>query len=307
MGEVDERDSMAEPINIDGLHTEKGLHTVPLETLEPLQVLELLNAAEQTLAQRVAAQLPIIAQVIETMTPRMMAGGRLIYIGAGTSGRLGVLDAAECPPTFGVDNGTVIGIMAGGDAALRHAVERAEDDWAQGRADLERLKLGVYDCVLGISASGRTPYVLGALQYARDFKALTVALTNNRHSAMGRMSHFAIEVDTGPEVLAGSTRLKSGSAQKMVLNMISTTLMIGLGKTYNNLMVGLRPTNDKLVHRAKRIIAEACDCSFQRAEALFEQAQGDVKVAIVMEREIYPAALHRLTASDGNVRIALQP
>lgn len=300
---------MADPIKIDGLLTEKGLHTVPLETLEPLTILELLNAADQTVAQRVAEQLPVIAHAIETMIPHIAAGGRLIYVGAGTSGRLGVLDAAECLPTFGVDEDTVVGIIAGGDDALRHAIENAEDDTAQGRADLDRLPLGIHDCVCGISASGRTPYVVGALQYARDLQVLTIALTNNRHSDIGRISNVAIEVETGPEVLAGSTRLKAGSAQKMVLNMISTTLMIRLGKTYNNLMVSLRATNDKLVYRAKRIIAEACECSFLHAEALFEEAQGDVKTAIIMEKGnlSYEAALQRLTASQGNVRKALQP
>lgn len=301
---------MSEPVKIHGLLTEKGMHTEAfLETLSPLEILEVLNQEDQTVAQRVAEQLPAIAKVIEKITPRMAAGGRLIYVGAGTSGRLGVLDAAECPPTFGVDYETVIGIIAGGDAAIRYAVENAEDDASQGRTDLESLNLDTNDCVLGISASGRTPYVLGALQYARSLKVLTVALTNNTHSDMGRESMFAIEVDTGPEVLGGSTRLKAGSAQKMVLNMISTTVMIQLGKTYQNLMVDLRPTNEKLVDRAKRIIAEACGCSFEEAEVLFEEAQGNVKLAIIMAKRqlTYAAALHLLTASEGNVRKALQP
>lgn len=294
----------------DDLDTEKRSEPdAALEQLSSREILEVLNQEDQQVALRVAEVVPVIAEVVNAVFPRMEAGGRLIYIGAGTSGRLGVLDAAECPPTFGVSYETVIGIIAGGDNAIRKAVEHAEDDGRQGQLDLQSIHLNERDSVIGISASGRTPYVVGALQYARQQTALTVALTNNVHSLMAKESEYAIEVDTGPEVLAGSTRLKAGTAQKMVLNMISTAVMVRLGKTHQNLMIDLRPTNHKLVERAKRMIMDVCGCSMDEAHSLFQASKGQVKVAIVMHRKDldYDDAQGLLKASHDDLRIALDP
>lgn len=293
---------------IGELTTEKGSEPdVALEQLSSREILEVLNQEDQQVAFRVAQVLPVIAQVVDAVFPRMAVGGRLVYIGSGTSGRLGVLDAAECPPTFGVSDQTVIGLIAGGDKAIRRAVERAEDDGHQGQLDLESIHLSDRDNVVGISASGRTPYVVGALRYAREQKALTVALTNNLDSLMGKESRYAIEVDTGPEVLAGSTRLKAGTAQKMVLNMMSTALMVRLGKTHRNMMVDLRPTNQKLIDRAKRMIMDVCGCSMDEASALFQSSKGHVKLAIVMNQRglDYDAAQRLLQESHNDLQIAL--
>ena len=203
-------------------------------------------------------------------------------MGAGTSGRLGVLDAAECVPTFGVPATQVIGLIAGGDKAMTVAVEGAEDSLELGRQDLIDLKLNENDLVLGIAASGRTPYVIGALDYAKKIGAKTASLSCNLNAEISKHAEFPIEVNCGPEFLTGSTRLKSGTAQKLILNMISTISMIGIGKVYNNLMVDVKPTNEKLVERSKRIIMQATDCTYEEAEEKFIEADQDVKLAIVM-------------------------
>ena len=221
---------------------------------------------------------PVIEKTIESFNH----GGRLIYLGAGTSGRLGVLDAAECVPTFGVEASMVVGLIAGGEKAMTLAVEGAEDDLELGKQDLIDLQLTKNDMVIGIAASGRTPYVIGALDYAKSIGAHTGSLACNMNAEISQHAEFPIEVDCGAEFLTGSTRLKSGTAQKLILNMISTIAMIGIGKVYNNLMVDVRPTNEKLVERSKRIIMEATDCDYETAEKTFIQAGEDVKLAIVM-------------------------
>ncbi|AUW95363.1 N-acetylmuramic acid 6-phosphate etherase [Sulfobacillus thermotolerans] len=295
-------------MNMQNLSTEISSPDVHiLDSLSSLDLLMLLNQQDQTVAIQVSKILPSVACAVEKISQNMAAGGRLIYVGAGTSGRLGVLDAAECPPTFGVDYQTVIAVIAGGDKAIRQAVEKAEDDMDQGARELELLGIGPLDSVIGISASGRTPYVLGALQYAAFQKALTVSVSNNVNSEIGRASTVVIEVETGPEVLAGSTRLKAGTAQKMVLNMISTAVMVRLGKTYKNFMIDMRPTNEKLIERAKHMIAAVCQCSQEHASDVFEKAHSNVKVAIVMEKRgcDYETALDLLGKSKGNIDEAL--
>ena len=254
--------------NIDGLST--------------LDLLDLFNKNDQSVAESVARVIPTIAEVIQAISNRLSHGGRLIYLGAGTSGRLGVLDASECIPTFSIEDGLVIGLIAGGDAALRKGIEGAEDSRDGAIAELKDLGLSEADVLVGIAASGRTPYAIGALEYAQKIGALAVALTCNPNSEMAKYSDFAIEVDTGPEILAGSTRLKAGTAQKLVLNMISTVTMINLGKTFGNLMIDLQVTNIKLQDRAIRIIQAATQCEATEAEAKLLEADNQVKVAIAM-------------------------
>jgi N-acetylmuramic acid 6-phosphate etherase len=233
-------------------------------------------------AEEVAKVLPIVADAISEITKRMESGGRLIYVGAGTSGRLGVLDASECIPTFSLEDGLVIGLIAGGDTALRTGIEGAEDVLEGAIEDLRKLNFSNRDSLVGIAASGRTPYVIGALKYAKEIGAASIALSCNLNSEISKYCDIAIEVNTGAEILAGSTRLKAGTAQKLVLNMISTVSMINLGKTYGNLMVDLQVNNIKLRDRAIRIIQAATNCDVERAQEALKEAQDQVKVAIVM-------------------------
>ena len=219
---------------------------------------------------------------METTIASFKKDGRLIYMGAGTSGRLGVLDAAECVPTFGVEPEMVVGLIAGGEQAMTVAVEGAEDDIELGAQDLKDLKLTENDMVIGIAASGRTPYVIGGLDYARSIGASTGTIACNKGAEISKHADLPIEVDCGPEFLTGSTRLKSGTAQKLILNMISTISMIGIGKVYNNLMVDVKPTNEKLVERSKRIIMQATEADYETAARYFEAADQNVKLAIVM-------------------------
>ncbi|PCS02845.1 N-acetylmuramic acid-6-phosphate etherase [Lactococcus garvieae] len=244
--------------------------------------LEKMNKEDKKVAEAVEKALPMIEPVIEKTIESFNHGGRLIYLGAGTSGRLGVLDAAECVPTFGVEASMVVGLIAGGEKAMTLAVEGAEDDLELGKQDLIDLQLTKNDMLIGIAASGRTPYVIGALDYAKSIGAHTGSLACNMNAEISQHADFPIEVDCGAEFLTGSTRLKSGTAQKLILNMISTIAMIGIGKVYNNLMVDVRPTNEKLVERSKRIIMQATECDYQTAEKTFIQAEEDVKLAIVM-------------------------
>lgn len=251
--------------------------------------------------------LPAIAQAVDLAAAALKAGGRLIYLGAGTSGRLGVLDASECPPTFGVPHGVVVGLIAGGPGALLKAVEGAEDDEALGEADLRALNLTAVDMVVGLAASGRTPYVIGALRYARGLGCPTAAISCNPDSPIAHEAQVAISPVVGPEALTGSTRLKSGSAQKLVLNMLSTGAMVKLGKVYQNLMVDVKATNVKLVDRACRIVVEATGAERAQAEAALAQTGFEVKPAILMILAGVSAeeAQQRLQRHDGYLRAAL--
>ena len=270
-------------MNLEKLTTERrNEETFGLDEMSISTALEKMNKEDKKVAEAVEKALPMIEPVIEKTIESFNQGGRLIYLGAGTSGRLGVLDAAECVPTFGVEASMVVGLIAGGEKAMTLAVEGAEDDLELGKQDLIDLRLTKNDMVIGIAASGRTPYVIGALDYAKSIGAHTGSLACNMNAEISQHAEFPIEVDCGAEFLTGSTRLKSGTAQKLILNMISTISMIGIGKVYNNLMVDVRPTNEKLVERSKRIIMQATDCDYQTAEKTFIQAEEDVKLAIVM-------------------------
>jgi N-acetylmuramic acid 6-phosphate etherase len=278
-----------------------------IDTLSTIDLLKLFNDGDKSVAEEVAKVLPKVAEAINEITKRMESGGRLIYVGAGTSGRLGVLDASECIPTFSLQDGLVIGLIAGGDTALRTGIEGAEDILEGSIEDLKKLSFSKKDSLVGIAASGRTPYVVGALQYAKEVGAGSIALSCNLNSELSKYADIAIEVDTGAEILAGSTRLKAGTAQKLVLNMISTVSMINLGKTYGNLMVDLQVSNIKLRDRAIRIIQAATSCDVERAQDALRESKDQVKVAIVMilldsssER-----ALELLKASGSRVRAAL--
>ncbi|WP_240424527.1 N-acetylmuramic acid 6-phosphate etherase [Lactococcus allomyrinae] len=246
------------------------------------EAVALMNQEDKKVAQAVEKSLTQVERVIVATIEAFNKGGRLIYLGAGTSGRLGVLDAAECVPTFGVSPEMVIGLIAGGERAMTIAVEGAEDDLDLGKRDLIHLDLTKDDMVIGIAASGRTPYVIGALNYAREVGANTGTISCNLNAEISQHADLPIEVDCGAEFLTGSTRLKAGTAQKLILNMISTISMIGIGKVYNNLMVDVKATNEKLVERSKRIIMQATECDYETATLKFIEAQENVKLAIVM-------------------------
>ena len=278
-----------------------------IDTLSTIELLKLFNDGDKSVAEEVAKVLPKVAEAINEITRRMETGGRLIYVGAGTSGRLGVLDASECIPTFSLEDGLVIGIIAGGDTALRTGIEGAEDVLEGAIEELKKINFSKKDSLVGIAASGRTPYVVGALQYAKEIGAASIALSCNLNSELSKFANIAIEVDTGAEVLAGSTRLKAGTAQKLVLNMISTVSMIKLGKTYGNLMVDLQVRNIKLRDRAIRIIQAATNCDVKKAKDALQESKDQVKVAIVMILLDTSAekALELLKASGSRVRAAL--
>jgi len=278
-----------------------------IDTLSTVDLLKLFNDSDKSVAEEVAKVLPKVAEAINEITRRMETGGRLIYVGAGTSGRLGVLDASECIPTFSLQDGLVIGLIAGGDTALRTGIEGAEDVLEGSIEDLKKIAFSKKDSLVGIAASGRTPYVVGALQYAQEVGAGSIALSCNLNSELSKYADIAIEVDTGAEILAGSTRLKAGTAQKLVLNMISTVSMINLGKTYGNLMVDLQVSNVKLRDRAIRIIQAATSCDVERAQDALRESKDQVKVAIVMILFDSSAerALELLKASGSRVRAAL--
>lgn len=278
-----------------------------IDALDTETRLRLINAEDATVAAAVGREIPQIARAVQRAAASLRAGGRLLYVGAGTSGRLGVLDAAECPPTFGVSPQMVQGLIAGGDGAMFRAVEGAEDDPDLGAAAIIEADVSERDTVVGISASGQAPFVLGALRQAVKRGAATVALTNNRPSEVEKVAAVTIAPIVGPEILAGSTRLKSGTAQKMVLNMISTGAMIEIGKTYGNLMVDVQATNRKLRARAVRIIRQVTGASPERAEAALESAGGSAKVAIVtLQTGVTPdEARQRLAHAGGFLRRAL--
>ncbi|VWX38772.1 N-acetylmuramic acid 6-phosphate etherase [Exiguobacterium oxidotolerans] len=293
---------------LDKLATERrNERTMHLDDMSVEDMLTVMNAEDQTVATVIRQEIPVIKQVVERVIQSFQVGGRLIYIGAGTSGRLGVLDAAECVPTFGVSPDMVVGLIAGGERALIQAVEGAEDSQTLAVEDLQALKVNVNDTVIGIAASGRTPYVIGGLDYAHEVGATTAALSCNKQAVISKHAQYKIEVETGPEVLTGSTRLKAGTAQKLVLNMISTAAMIGVGKVYQNLMVDVQSTNEKLEIRAKRMIVEATGVDLETAARTFTSANGHVKTALVMILAdiSYDEAVERLHRANGFVRDAL--
>ncbi|MFF9900638.1 N-acetylmuramic acid 6-phosphate etherase [Streptomyces longispororuber] len=278
-----------------------------IDRLPTLDIARIMNGEDASVPTAVAAQLPRIAAAIDATAERMARGGRLIYAGAGTAGRLGVLDASECPPTFNTGPGDVIGLIAGGPPALVTAVEGAEDSAALAAEDLEALALTPDDTVVGVSASGRTPYAIGAVEYARARLALTVGLSCNADSALAAAAEHGIEVVVGPELLTGSTRLKAGTAQKLVLNMISTITMIRLGKTYGNLMVDVRASNEKLRARSRHIVALATGAPDDEIERALAATDGEVKNAILtlLGGVDAPTAARLLTRSNGHLRAAL--
>ena len=295
-------------IMLEKLATERrNQRTMELDDMTVEDILTVMNEEDQMVAGVIRQEIPVIQQVVAQVIQSFQSGGRLIYIGAGTSGRLGVLDAAECVPTFGVSPKMVVGLIAGGERALIKAVEGAEDSKTLAVEDLQALQLTPNDTVIGIAASGRTPYVIGGLDYAREIGAATAALSCNKEAIISQHADLRIEVETGPEVLTGSTRLKAGTAQKLVLNMISTAAMIGVGKVYQNLMVDVQSTNEKLEVRAKRMIVEATGVDLETAARYFTSANGHVKTAIVMilADVSYPEAVERLQRAHGFVRDAL--
>lgn len=283
---------------------EKTMH---LDQMNALNFLEVMNEEDMKVAIAVKQELPNIAKAVEIIVAAFKNGGRLIYMGAGTSGRIGLLDAVECPPTFNTSSEKVLGLIAGGENAFIKAVEGAEDSLELGPNDLKEIQLTKKDVLVGLTASGRTPYVISGLEYAKNIGAKTIAVSCNKDSETGKVAEIAIEVVSGPEVLTGSTRLKSGTAQKLVCNMLSTASMVGIGKVYGNLMVDLQLTNEKLVERAKRIIMEATSCSYKTAEDYLEKANRKPKIAIIMilTNVSYEDAVGRLEAAEGFVRNAI--
>jgi N-acetylmuramic acid 6-phosphate etherase len=279
-----------------------------LDQLSTLEILKLMNDEDRTVANVVRETIPQIESAIESIYKALQNGGRLFYVGAGTSGRLGVIDASECPPTFQTPPDLVQSLMAGGDGAIYTAVEGAEDDPELAVRDLQNRQLSSRDAVVGIAASGRTPYVVGALSYAKKVGAVTVALACNEGTMIGHMADHAIEVVVGPEILMGSTRLKSATAQKLVLNMISTTTMVKLGKVYQNLMVDLNANNQKLIERARRIVMLITGIPYESAMRVLEQTDQKVKPAIVMiEAQVtFEEAMEAINSTGGYVRKAIE-
>ncbi|MBS5884416.1 MAG: N-acetylmuramic acid 6-phosphate etherase [Clostridium sp.] len=270
-------------IDLEKLTTEsRNQNTIDIDKVSTLEMVRKINNEDKKVAEAVEAELPKIAEAIDGIVKGMHKGGRLIYIGAGTSGRLGVLDASECPPTYGVSEELVQGIIAGGKEAIFRAKEGAEDSKELAVEDLKFKNLNENDTVVGLAASGRTPYVIGGLNYANEIGALTVAVTCNADSEVSKAAKISIAPVVGPEVVTGSTRLKSGTAQKLVLNMLSTGVMIKLGKVYGNLMVDVRATNAKLFERAKKIVCEATGVQREEAEKILEETNFDVKLSIFM-------------------------
>jgi len=261
---------------------QRNPNSMHVDSLSALEIVQLMNEEDKQVPLAIEKCLPQIAQAVERIVAVFQQGGRLVYIGAGTSGRLGVLDASECPPTFGVSPEMVKGIIAGGERALRHPIEGAEDSKAQAVVDLQTIQFSSKDVLVGIAASGRTPYVIGALEYAKSLGSVTVSIASNPNSAMANIVDIAIDTVVGPEVLTGSSRLKSGTAQKLVLNMLTTASMILMGKCYQNLMVDVQASNEKLKARAIRIVMQATDCDKALAEETLKQADQNAKLAIMM-------------------------
>ena len=261
---------------------QRNPNSMNVDSLSALEIVQLMNDEDKQVPLAIEKCLPQIAQAVERIVAAFQKGGRLVYIGAGTSGRLGVLDASECPPTFGVSPEMVKGIIAGGERALRHPIEGAEDSKTQAVVDLQTIQFSSKDVLVGIAASGRTPYVIGALEYAKSLGSVTVSIASNPNSAMANIVDIAIDTVVGPEVLTGSSRLKSGTAQKLVLNMLTTASMILMGKCYQNLMVDVQASNEKLKARAIRIVMQATDCDKALAEETLKLADQNAKLAIMM-------------------------
>jgi N-acetylmuramic acid 6-phosphate etherase len=297
-----------DPSGLGKLKTEESnSESERLDAMSPLEIVRLMNRQDHLVVEAVAAMQEVIARCIERIAERLSNGGRLVYIGAGTSGRLGVLDASECPPTFRTDPAMVVGVIAGGRDALTRAIEGAEDSPERGAADLRELQVGAADVVVGIATSGRTPYVLGALQWARQQGACTIGIACNRESPMEPLVDEMVVLDVGPEILSGSTRLKSGTATKMVLNMFTTATMVKLGKTFGHWMVDLKPSNQKLRARSIRMIQLLGQVDGEKAENLLDRCDGEVKTAIVAARaSLSPEmARHRLMDAGGHLRQAI--
>lgn len=296
-------------LNLKNMSTEtRNQNTMNLDIMTPLEVVTVMNQEDAKVPAAITPALPNIAQCVTWAIESIENGGRIIYMGAGTSGRLGVLDAVECPPTFGVAPEVVVGLIAGGEKAFVKAVEGAEDSRELGRQDLVDINLEARDIVIGIAASGRTPYVLGGLAYAQEVGCHTVGISCNPGSAVGAAAELAIEVMPGPECLTGSTRLKSGTCQKLILNMISTATMVGCGKAYQNLMVDVMQTNEKLVVRAQNIVMEATGCDRETAAEKIGIAGGNAKTAITMILADcgLEEAKERLAKAKGHVREAIK-
>lgn len=294
---------------IKDLPTEqRNQNTLHIDQMSTLEMVETINREDQKVASAVASQKQQIAHAIDLASANYHAGGRLIYIGAGTSGRLGVLDAAELVPTYGIDPKQAIGLIAGGQGAMYQAVEGAEDSQILAKKDLQDLHLSAKDVVIGLAASGRTPYVIGGLKYANECGAATISIACVSGSLIGQNAQVAIEAVVGPEVITGSTRMKAGTAQKMILNMISTAVMIKQGKVYQNVMIDVLPTNEKLVDRAQRIIQTCTGVSYEQAEQLLQSAQMNVGLAIVMAKSSLDKdqAEKLLAENDGNVSRVLE-
>lgn len=290
------------------LTEQRNPYTINIDTVSTLEMCMLLNEEDKRVAIAIRNILPQIAKAIDEITLRLQNGGRLFYIGAGTSGRLGILDAVECPPTYSTDPEMVQGIIAGGYNAIFKAQEGAEDSFTLAKDDLSNKYLTNKDCVVGIAASGRTPYVIGGLDFAHDIGALTIAISCSPNSKISNHADIAIEALTGPEAITGSTRMKAGTAQKMILNMLSTCTMIKLGKVYSNLMVDVKASNEKLVARARKIVIEATDCTEDTAIAVLKETNGKVKPAILMILADlnYTQALEKLNANQGFITKALK-
>ena len=295
-------------MNYDQLTTEeRNEQTMNLDLMSISEILRIMNQEDIQVAKSVESVLPIVEKVIEKVVENFMNGGRLFYVGAGTSGRLGMLDASECPPTFMSDPELVQVIMAGGENAFFKAVENAEDHLENGIAQLKEKQITQWDSVIGITASGSTPFVMGALQYAKSVGAFTVSLTSNTNSEISIYADAAIEVVVGPEILTGSTRLKAATSHKMILNMISTTSMVQLGKVYGNLMVDVHASNKKLIERAKRIVVIATNCEYEKAEEILNKTKFAVKPAIVMLKtnRDYEKVMQALEHVNGHTRKAI--
>jgi len=281
--------------------------TKDIDRRSTIEIIQLINQEDTAVAEAVSRVLDRIAEAVDLIVERLGSGGRLIYVGTGTSGRLGVLDASECPPTFGVSADLVLGIIAGGYDALRRAVEALEDDPQQAARDLQSQNASAQDVVVGVSASGNTPYTLGAIEYANKIGAASIAVTCNPDSRMAAASGVSIAPLVGPEVIAGSSRMKAGTAQKMILNMLSTATMIRLGLVYSNLMSNVKATNEKLRRRAGAILAEEAGISAEESARVFESAGGDLRIALLMAKSnVSRADAERLLEShQGSVRRAL--
>lgn len=294
---------------LENLTTEaRNERTMRLDEMSVAELLTVMNEEDAKVAGAVKKEIPRIAEAVAAITDLMRRGGRLIYIGAGTSGRIGLLDAVECPPTFGTSPEQVVGLIAGGSNAFIKAVEGAEDRADSGADDLRNLALTEIDAVVGLAASGRTPYVTGGLEYAKQIGAKTISISCNKNAAISQKADIAIEIENGPEVLTGSTRLKAGTSQKLVCNMLSTASMIGLGKVYGNLMVDVMPTNEKLEERAKRIVIEATGCDAETAESTLLLAGRKPKQAILMILTgcSYEEALEKLEQNQGFIGRAVK-